>query len=71
MKSRRTKASIWNAASRRGDKTFNQESAVFSGQKAAVAHGLKAFGGIRNGGVETIADPSDRGETFVRYHRPG
>jgi len=48
---------------------LHQKRAVFSGKKAAVAHGLQAFGGNRNGGVETVADPSDGRETPVRDHR--
>lgn len=55
----------------RADKTLDQKRAVFSGKKTAVAHGLQPFGGIRNGGVETIADSSGGRETLVRDHRLG
>jgi hypothetical protein len=38
---------------------------------ATTQHGLQAFGGIRNSGVKTIADSSDRRKTFVRHDRLG
>ena len=63
-----TKSIHLERSTRGTDKTLKQKRAVFSGKKATVAHGLQAFGGIGNGGVETIADPSDRGETFVGHH---
>jgi hypothetical protein len=55
----------------RADKTLKQKRAVFSGKKSAIAHGLQAFGGIRNGGVETITNPADRRETLIGHHRLG
>jgi hypothetical protein len=50
--------------SRGANIALNQKCAVFSGQKTAVAHGLEVFGGIRNGGVEAVADFSDRRESL-------
>lgn len=59
-----TKSLHLECGSCRADKALTQKRAVFSGEKAAVAHGLQAFGDIGNSGVEAIADSSDRRETL-------
>src|ERR1700686_88805 len=53
------------------DKALNEKCAVFTGKKAAIAHGLQAFGGIGNCGVETVADSSDRREALVSDYSLG
>jgi hypothetical protein len=52
-----------------GHESFNQKCRIFSDQEAAIAHGGKALGGVRNRGIRASTDLAHRGKPGVDHGR--